>query len=296
MSMLSLRVEAQQVSYFIESDTTFYPIGTAIVLKQTWKYPGNEPVEAPGVPKRLGKLELLTQGEAEVHTDEDMNQGTRLSTFICFDTGYFHLPGLSWKVGRDSVISNPLVLEVAMLPVDTTLDFKDIDPPMQVPYTLRELIPYIGGALAVLLAIAGLVLLVRRKKRRVNPQASIDLRPAHIKALEQLELLEKEKPWQSGEEKEYHARLSAIFREYVAARFGRDTLDLTTGEFLSLCSGLGFSAQAITSLGHYLSLGDLVKFAKARATPLEHTESLEAVRQAVAQTALDPLPITQPNG
>lgn len=287
---------AQQVSYFIESDTTFYLIGASIGIKQTWKYPSNETVEAPAMPNRLGKLELLKQGKAVINIQDGITLGTCLSTFICFDTGYFHIPGLAWKMGEDSIISNPLLLEVAMLPVDTALGFRDIDPPLAAPYTFRELAPYIGGGLVFLAAIAAVVLLLRKRKQKNKVPSVADLRPPHIKAFEKLELLENEKLWQSGDEKEYHARLSVIFREYVAARFGRDALDLTTGEFLSLCAVLGFSPQVHAALSRYLHLGDLVKFAKARATPPEHTEAIQAVRQAVAQTAQEPTSNPQPNG
>ena len=57
--------------------------------------------------------------------------------------------------------------------------------------------------------------------------------PIHIRALNKLQNIKKQKLWQKGELKNYYSEISTIIREYTELRFGFNALELPTFDILS---------------------------------------------------------------
>jgi len=257
------------------------------MITHEWSYPEGTSAENPTLPKNLKKLELLSLGEVQEQKVDGKSIFRQQGLYTCFDSGYYQIPGLAWKVNTDSIISNPLFIQIELFAVDTTLEIREIEGPLSVPYTLAELAPYIGASVLAMAFLVGLyIFLKRRKKNELAPKEPP--KPPHIIAFEKLDELKNKKLWQQDLYKEYYVQLSFIIKEYLENRYKTGVLNLTTDELTSLCLALKINKELVLDLAKYLKIGDLVKFAKAKPMPFENEEALNIALQIVKETMVQP--------
>lgn len=286
--------QAQDYTYFISSDTIFYPIGGRIMITQEWSTPNDVDKEPPNLPVNLAKLEQVEIGDVVSNTVDGKTIFRQMGIYTCFDTGYYEIPGLAWRVNDDSIVSNPLFIEVVVFPIDTSQAIKDVTAPLEIPYTVEELLPYAGGAVALVgLIVAVIILLKRRKEKDGIGNVKLPPKPAHILAFEQIESLRNKKLWQQGEVSQYHFELSNIIRNYIQNRYSSDALDLTTSELNELCKKLKIEEELLTKLIDVLKIGDLAKFAKANPLPEENETALRVIEDFVSKTFQKPISETE---
>jgi len=277
---------AQSFTHFLSTDTIAYEIGDNIPVIQEWSYDGEANLDGPVLPPSLGKLEKISEEEPLLNEKDGRNIYRRRAVYTCFDTGYYQIPGIAWQVNGDSVVSNPLILQIHLVEIDTAQEIKDIEPPLTIPYTFKEIAPYLFGGLGILLvAVLVIVVLVRRSKRRgevLRPKL-----PPYVVAYEKLEVLKTKGLWQQGEHKEYHFELSAILREYIHGKFNVAAQELTTDELYSLCEALKIEESLLQELFQAMRLGDLAKFAKAIPTNEQNEDAWKSVHNFVSKTHRD---------
>ncbi|MDQ3190106.1 MAG: hypothetical protein M3Q58_00775 [Bacteroidota bacterium] len=208
-----------------------------------------------------------------------------------FDTGFFVIPPLRFLKSGDSARffeTQPILLKVIPVSVDTSQAIKDIKPPFQAPYTLKEAAPYI---IAVVLLLAILLLIYRYWQKIKNKSEIIihkvpELLP-HVVALEKLEELKEKKLWQEGKTKLYHTLITEIIRVYLESRFKIKALEQTSDEIIISCRSLPINQEAKFKLEQMLVLADLVKFAKSQPisgeNELSYTHAIEFVKSTVPQ-------------
>lgn len=212
----------------------------------------------------------------------------QLVNLIVFDTGQIQLPQFQFMVNNngqmDTIISDPITIHVAGVKIDTTKDIKDIKEPLKIPLTFQEMLPYIAGAFALAI-VAGLItwfILNRRKKKA--PVDEKYLLPPHVWAIKELEKLQQEKLWQSGEIKTYYSRLTDIARSYIELRYHIPAMEKTTDELLgSLHKGI-LKQSLKKELNEVLVLSDFVKFAKAQPDFIENEQSMKIIRDFIDKT------------
>jgi hypothetical protein len=292
--LLGSVAQAQDYTYFISSDTIFYPIGGRIMITQEWSTPKDVDQEPPNLPVNLAKLEQVEIGDVTSNTIDGRTIYKQMGIYTCFDSGYYEIPGLAWRVNDDSIVSNPLFIEVSVLPIDTSQAIKDVTSPLDIPYTVEELLPYAGGAVALAgLIVAIIILLKRRKMKGGVGNIKLPPTPPHIIAFKQIENLRNKKLWQQGEVSQYHFELSNIIRRYIQNRYNSDALDLTTNELNELCKELKVDDQLLSKLIEVLKIGDLAKFAKASPLPEENEEAIHVIEEFVSKTFQKPLSETE---
>jgi len=74
--------------------------------------------------------------------------------------------------------------------------------------------------------------------------------------------LEKENLLQNNEVKEYHVRLTEIFKRYLSRKTNIYQMHLTTDELLIALNELDLSKEQISSFANSLRMGNAVKFAQ----------------------------------
>lgn len=221
-------------------------------------------------------------------------------TLTSFDTGINIIPSveLEFMPKGDSTIftanSAALSFYVQPVSVDTTATFKPIKGPRSAPITFMEILPWIIGILGFL-AILGLALwyfLRRQRKIRPIPVFEKPKVPPYKTAIEQLEELRHKKLWQNGHVKAYYSEMTDIVRVYIENQFDVQAVEMTTDEILLGIKPLNINEDAAHKLKHCLQLADLVKFAKAEPSPLEHDicldNSLVFVKESHANTSVQP--------
>lgn len=207
-----------------------------------------------------------------------------------FDSGYWAIPPFTFVIDGDTSGTQPLLLTVHTVEVDTTQAFRDIKDIYELPFSwafwLRENWPYLAGGAAVLAALIIVVQQVRRR-RRSGPVVAVNepLKPLHVRVLQALEDVERKKLWQQGLVKQHHSEVTDILRGYLEERYRVPALERTTDELLKELSLNSMSAAHRERLGNVLRLADMVKFAKWNPSPTENEQVLAGAIALVRETA-----------
>lgn len=280
-------------------DTNSILIGqqTRLTLRIDYKTDqGSVKIDFPRIADTLLKeIEVVSKSKTDLFIPDssDMSHMAQSQTLIItsFDSGYYAIPPFRFILNGDSskaIETEPLLFAVNTVEIDTTVAIKDIKPPLEVPFSWKELLPYIYGGLATLAALAGLVFLiiylVKKQKKKPAPVIAPPVIPAHVITLEQLEKLKEEKLWQNGKLKEYHSALSDIIRQYIEKRFYINAMEQVTDETMYSFRTVDLSDELKLKLRSVLFLSDLVKFAKEQPLPNENEASWNNAYEFVMAT------------
>ncbi len=206
-------------------------------------------------------------------------------SLIALDTADLLLPPLTVYLHLgDTVQTNPVQLTV----VGTTAssDLRDLDDVRDIRREPTQWYDYWPWAAAGLIALLVLYRLFRRRpKQQQQVQQAVSPAPparsAREIALQKLEILEREKPWLSGNLLEYYAALSMIVREYVEHQYGIPAMESTTFEIGELLENTTFPQEHRPALDVLLQQSDLVKFAEMVPKSDYHMQALNKAKQLV---------------
>lgn len=109
-------------------------------------------------------------------------------------------------------------------------------------------------------------------------------KPAHQRALEALDRLEKKHLLVTGQPKMYYGELTDILKTYLIRRYAVGSPDQTTREFLAAVESKPEPAAEFDSVRSVLAAADLVKFARALPTGEEAQASADEVRALIRRT------------
>ncbi|MGZ4034510.1 MAG: hypothetical protein ACXVP4_06560 [Bacteroidia bacterium] len=287
----SFSASAQDTKVNAVLDSNAIQIGQLVKLQLSIQYrvDKGKPVKVlwPEVSDTIRK-EIEVVGQTKIDTvinksDPFLFTLTKTLYLTSFDSGYWAIPPFKFKVNTDTnaILTQPVLLQVNTVPVDTTLAIKNIKPPYEESYSWLDWLKdnmYVvyGGIVAILLTLIIIYIIWRYRK---IPPSAIEVEapkiPAHIIALDKLEKLSEEKLWQNGKLKQYHIAITDILREYIENRFKIQALEQTTDEILFGFRNVAIDDESRKKLKDVLILGDLVKFAKEQPLPNENEKSLQ---------------------
>lgn len=162
---------------------------------------------------------------------------------------------------------------------------RDIHAPVPVLVKNYRLLWLALGILAALaLAVWVFFWFRRRLSRRLKAIVEAPLIPADEEALTALATLEAEGLPARGELKEFHFRLSVIFRMYLARRYFFPALDMTSSELQDELGRRSTDGLRLADVSWLCSQGDIAKFAKGHPSADDCKEALSLVRQTVIKT------------
>jgi len=287
-------------------DTASMRIGEQVKLHIELSHPADRHFTWPAPVDSLGALEVLDAGAVDTAWSTDRRTVTRSQAFLItgFDSGYYALPPFTFREtdagGRpvDSIETDPLLLSIHTVAVDTTKAIRDIKGLEAVPFGWRDALPYVLGTLAAA-ALAWLaILLYRRSQRRKQhvPVRTQPSRPAHEIALEGLRRLDEEKLWQQGNFKAFHTRLTDILRSYIEHRWQVYALEMTTDEILEYPVIYKLPSVTADRLRNILVLADFVKFAKMIPGANDNEQALKNAFDFVLDTRLSAPVAGESNG
>ena len=142
-------------------------------------------------------------------------------------------------------------------------DPQPADPFGTLPVVERNwlLIWVLVGLAVVALAVGTTVLVLNRLRPQVEPPGPPP-RPAHEVALEELKKLAQSGLDKAGEFTIYYTELSSILRNYLGARWGFDSMDMTSTELCQRLGAVAIAHEHYQEVALLLDELDLVKFAK----------------------------------
>ncbi len=280
-----LHIVAQNVEAFSRLTHDTIAPGQQLGMELQMKVPAGFVVNWPVFNDTLtGSVEIINRSATETTAADAQGNKTIHQKFVltAFDTGWVYIPAVNIGFTPDgdttayTVQTNPLMLRVQPVAIDTTATFKPIKDTEGAPLTLADFLPWIIG-IHLLAAIIFLVMwFLKKRRRRQQPAVSTEIPglPPHELAIEKLEQLRLEKLWQQGQLKAYHTRLSDIVREYIERQFPVNAVEMTTHEILTALKPMKINEDAMQKLRLALELADMVKFAKAQPGALENDMSL----------------------
>lgn len=129
--------------------------------------------------------------------------------------------------------------------------------------------------------------LKKKPKDKELQQEELPQIPAHLWALEQLDIIKAERRWNVLEEqKQYYSELTEVLRSYIERAYGISCLEMPTSDIIyTLHSVLLDKPEAYQTLRHILQEADLIKFAKWKATTEDSEQALREAYSFVRQTA-----------
>ncbi len=226
-----------------------------------------------------------------IKSDTTQSKGDRRSiryTISLFEPGSKKLPVLPILLvtpsGTDTLWVDPGMIEVVSSATDTTL--RDIRPPKLIPWTFKEMLPYIIGGLAAL-GLAALAYYLWRKAKLRRGEIPVYIPPPpppDVTAMRRLEELRVKRLWQDGHVKEYHSELTDILKEYLGTRYDFNAPEMTSEELLIERKRWAESDDLFSSMRRILNIADFVKFAKFKPDPHDHEKSLELAFSFVEAT------------
>ncbi len=289
---LSWTSSAQNVS--VSSDTNAILIGEQVKLDLKYNLPAEKLGLFPVFNDTITSyLEIVSKSTIDTTFTEDGQQLLQQQLVITsFDTGYHIIPPLPFGLMEKGdttfqiLQSQPLLLNVFTVEVDTTKDIKPIVRPMAEPYTIDEFLPWIVGVFFLGLAIFAIFYFIKRRKKNkpLFQKKEKPALPAHEQAIIDLETLRLKKLWQQDRLKEYHTELIDIIRVYIEGRYGIQAAEMVTHEIMDSLKKENVNSEALQKLYASLQLSDLVKFAKSGASAIENDTSLNNCTDFVNET------------
>jgi len=287
--LLPARASGQGVSAQASVDSTTYLVGDWISVHLDITHPKGTALRTL-VGDTLGPFTVIARDSLERRSDTET---TGRLVVAKYDSGSAVLPSIPilYRTLRDTAsqvaVTNPLILTVRTVQVDTSLGIKDIKPPLWISLTFWEIMLYVGIVLA--LVAAGYFLYRYWKKRTLKKLGQVYVpppRPAHVIALEELALLKEKNLWQQGLIKQYYSEVTEIVRRYFENRYGITALEQTTDEIMSALRQHRHAETVWKETGEMLELADLVKFAKVRPDMADHERMFVTAQDIVQKTRI----------
>ncbi|HYI02850.1 BatD family protein [Hyalangium sp.] len=247
-------------------------------------------------PKELEQFEVLEQSR-----QRQDGQGGSVTTFTlkmsAFELGMLTLPQLTFDLTAPSVSQSVAVpgMQVEVLPVlpkdadEQGASLFDFQPPAEVPIRSWRLLYILAGVLAAGLLAWGLVKWLRRPRPQVV--AVKPLAPLDVRTRKALDALKREELPAKGHVKDFYFRLSEILRGYLGERYGFEALECTTPELIASLRKLRTPGLPEEPLMRFISESDMVKYAKAEASPESCAQSLAFGYELVEKTYVPPAPV-----
>jgi hypothetical protein len=219
------------------------------------------------IPDSIGNFIVVKRNEIDSTTSNgNLNFGQEI-VLTSFDSGRQVIPSIPLAVStldNDSsfnIYTDSVAINVTYSPLDSIMPFHDIKPIIEV----KRSFPWwawvlVGLGVAMLLAwIFFLRKFFKKKKETFIFESKLS---PYDEAVESLSALKKENFLQNNKVKEYHVRLTEIFKRYLSRKTNTYQMHLTTDELLIALNELDLSKEQIASFANALRMGNVVKFAQ----------------------------------
>lgn len=282
---VSVRLEPEQVR-----------IGEPFTYSVTLTHPREHRYEL--VPPKGGDspFELLnqTRQRQDAPANATTTFGLRMSAF---ELGTVTLPDLTFDVAtpegpRRFTLPGKTLDVAATLPPDAEgqgAELMDYQPPTEVPIRSWTLLWVLAGLLAT-----GLVAwaLVRWWRNRPKREVRVPVLPLDVRTRKALDTLKAEDLPGRGHVKDFYFRLSEILRGYLGERYGFEALECTSTELMASLRRLPTPGLPEDALMRFISESDLVKYARADASPETCQGALAFGYELLDKTYVPPPPPT----
>jgi hypothetical protein len=274
-------------------DTAVLRIGEQVELLLSIDLPTDAPAGMVSWPvfgdTLINQLEVVRKGPVDSVQDAAGLHLTQRIFLTSFDTGHWAIPPFTFVVSGSPQETSPLLIEVRNVALDDPKVQRPAKTIYEVPFSIgywirAHLVELLAGLGALVLIIAGLFYLTRKRKTVPAPVVEAPMEPVHLRTLRSLRELDASRLWQQGEHKAYHSRITDLLRSYIEERYQVPAMESSTDELLQELGVSPMNNEQRTHLENMLRLADLVKFAKAKPTPAENEQMMAGAIRFVEAT------------
>jgi hypothetical protein len=237
----------------------------------------------------FGKIEFLAEEPVAKTDDEGFSIYRWKYIVTSFDTGFHILPQVELSYIEQGqyfkIRSQNIGLEVFLLPIRQDEAFlQPIKEIVKEPFFWMDLLPFILGGM--LLAIGLFLLLWYLKKKSKKEDAADFPSSTHTvdpfdKALAGLLELEQSPLVAQKLYKDFHFKLSHIFREYIEEKFKYPALESTFEEVKEILSRIQPEDYDLQGLIDVLNKSEFIKFSKFEPSDDFHSKALNQIRDFI---------------
>ena len=274
-------------------DTAVLRIGEQVELLLSIDLPTDAPAGMVNWPvfgdTLINQLEVVRKGPVDSVQDAAGLHLTQRIFLTSFDTGHWAIPPFTFVVSGSPQETSPLLIEVRNVALDDPKVQRPAKTIYEVPFSIgywirAHLVELLAGLGALVLIIAGLFYLTRKRKTVPAPVVEAPMEPVHLRTLRSLRELDASRLWQQGEHKAYHSRITDLLRSYIEERYQVPAMESSTDELIQELGVSPMNNEQRTHLENMLRLADLVKFAKAKPTPAENEQMMAGAIRFVEAT------------
>jgi hypothetical protein len=203
-----------------------------------------------------------------------------------FDSGRQVIPPLplsfSLLDGDSSFVlyTDSIPVNVNYSPADSTLPFHDIKNIIEVQKISQWWIWALIGAGAILLILL-IIYFIRKSKKKKNTEIFESKLSPFDEAMQLLDELQKENLTEKQDFKEYHTRLSDIFKRYLSRKNNLNLMHLTTDELLMELNKMEMPKERIASFANCLRMGNATKFARYIPPDFENQKCFSETKEMI---------------
>lgn len=283
-----------QVSIKSSVDRDVITIGDLIHYQISVTHSKDVKVEYPGLGVNLGAFEIRDYATYDPK-EEDGNVISKVEYVITtFDTGNYIIPSVAVEYFSSDSVRKELKTDVIKIRVNSVKpseakDIKDIKPPLEIKIDYRRYIYYGLVGLVIIGLIIGVIWYLKKRKKGegVIPKKKKPLKPAHIIAIEELEELKNSNLLSERKFKEFYIIISNIIRCYIENRYFIYALEMTTNQVCENLYNAIKEVEIVELVQEFLSLCDLVKFAKYIPEEDENKKIVEQAFEIVNKTKIE---------
>ena len=292
----------QHVSVSATLDSTLMFIGGQMNMMLEVVQPAGLQVVMPNFNDTITKnIEVIYSTNPDTVRNGDILSISRLYRITSFDSGLHYIPPIEIEYRAGELIekqeSRSLALMVInpFVEVDPEKGIFDIKQPINLPFSLMELLKYLKWVILFMLVSSLLVLAIHWFLKKRNPIKEILFKEKpkelpHVIALRELDRIKNEKVWQKGQVKHFYSQLSDTLRVYMEERFQFSAMERTTPEILKMLKTIDLPDDKLYSkVVQMLETADLAKFAKYEPLPDENDVNLIGAYFFVNQTKVEEL-------
>lgn len=239
-------------------------------------------------------VEVVRKTKVDTLKTGDNVPQTRLQQLLyitSFDSGFYAIPPFEFMVNGEVKETEPFLLTVHSVKIDTTASIKGIKDIYHVEVSWLDYLnaywKYAAAGIAAVALLALVIFLVMRYRKKEIPEEPVeekDTRPADVIAMEALTKIAEEKIFKRGKIKEYHTSITDVLRDYIEAVFEIPASELTTRQIISQLRYSGIDDKEMRKLRSILFRADMVKFAKEIPDERENEQSVNDAEQFVTAT------------
>ena len=221
-------------------------------------------------------IEIIQKGKIDTFKNKIFQE----FILTAWDSGKYYIPSINFS---EVTSSKDIILNVLPLNIDPKAKLKDIKQPLKAPLNWHDIWPWILILIILIVFIFLINKYVLKKKKTEKKKINKKIIPCHIKALKELEEIERKQLWENGLIKEYYSEISEIFRRYLEERFSFNALEITTDEILEELK-IKIQSKLFEETSILLNRSDLAKFAKNKPSKNDNINSLFIARKIINET------------